>query len=140
MDGQTKSLEEYRRWLQVKIDAGVSQVRVTTALAALPTDLDAVGSGLRALRDYNTVSFWTPNGEVEVKGPLVGTAEAAATLRVERPRIGRWKALDATKAPEDRKLPEWVADLAAGPVWFRPEIEAMVPVADARRKPRSEVV
>jgi hypothetical protein len=65
---------------------------------------------------------------VQVAGLLVGTAEAAAILGVERPRIGRWIALG--------KLPEPVARLAATPVWLRTQIEDMRPAVNARRRPR----
>lgn len=71
-------------------------------------------------------------GDVDVKGVLVGTAEAAAMLGVERPRIGRWLAMG--------KLPPPVAELRAGPVWLREDIESKREDVESRRKPRSRVV
>lgn len=59
---------------------------------------------------------------------LVGTAEAADILRVERPRIGRWL--------KEEKMPEPVAVLAATPVWMRADIEAMKEWVEARRRTR----
>lgn len=60
---------------------------------------------------------------------LVGTAEAAAILNVERPRIGRWKKTGV--------MPPTVADLQAGPVWRRRDIERMVPYVTAIRRDRA---
>jgi hypothetical protein len=80
----------------------------------------------------NPQSFETPTGVVEVRGLLVGTAEAAAILGVERPRIGRWRALD------NGKLPEPVAQLASGPVWLRSQIEALRGSTTARKRRRAD--
>lgn len=60
---------------------------------------------------------------------LVGTAEAAAILGVERPRIGRWR----------RKglMPELAAEVSATPLWFRDDIEGMRPWVDSRRRSKA---
>lgn len=62
------------------------------------------------------------------KRDLVGTAEAAKILGVERPRIGRWK--------KSGIMPETVADLQAGPVWNKSDIERMVPYVVSIRRER----
>lgn len=67
-------------------------------------------------------------GDIEVKGGLVGTAEAAAILNVERPRIGRWVSLG--------KLPGPIAILRSTPVWIRSDIEDRREDVESRRKPR----
>jgi predicted DNA-binding transcriptional regulator AlpA len=59
---------------------------------------------------------------------LLGTAEVAKLLGVERPRIGKWAA--------QGKMPKPVAVLAMGPVYSRDDIEAMREGVEARRKPR----
>lgn len=60
---------------------------------------------------------------------LVGTAEAADILNVERPRIGRWMRAGT--------MPEPVVILAATPVWHRDDIEAMRPWVDEHRRSRA---
>lgn len=59
---------------------------------------------------------------------VVGTAEAAEILKVERPRIGRWR--------KQGKMPAPVAELAATPVWYRKQIESMVDDRESRRRTR----
>jgi hypothetical protein len=59
---------------------------------------------------------------------LLGTAEVAELLAVERPRIGRWRALGLIREP--------IAELAATPVWRSSQIEAMREDVERRRKPR----
>lgn len=58
---------------------------------------------------------------------LVGTAEVAEILGVERPRIGRWIGKGGV-------LPQPVARLGASPVWRRVDIEAMRDEVEARRR------
>jgi hypothetical protein len=55
----------------------------------------------------------TENGFPDV----VGTAEAAELLGVERPRITRYRRAD--------RMPPLAADLAATPVWHRDDVEKM---------------
>jgi len=57
---------------------------------------------------------------------LVGTAEVAELLDVERPRIGRWIRRGI--------MPKTVADLAATPVWERRQILAMLPWVEEHRR------
>lgn len=64
------------------------------------------------------------------KYDLVGTAEAAEILRVERSRIGRWKKAGV--------MPEPVIELKATPVWRRSDIEAMLPEREKRRRGHGE--
>lgn len=141
------TIKELRRSLAEKQERGVKQVRVTTVLESLPDtpaaafpELGLNGSrSKRAARGARLAAgtleghayddphtYDTDNGPVEVKGSLVGTAEAAAILGVERPRIGKWRALG--------KMPPVVGDLAAGPVWLRGDIEDMRPETVARRR------
>jgi hypothetical protein len=57
---------------------------------------------------------------------IVGTAEAAEILDVERPRIGRWK--------RSGLLPVPLTELATGPVWLRKDIEAVTDERELRRR------
>lgn len=61
---------------------------------------------------------------------VVGTAEAADILDVERPRIGRWMKLGIMPKPAKR--------LAATPVWFRADIERLRDQRAGRRRGRGE--
>lgn len=137
----------YRDWLSEKIDAGVKQVRVTTALAQSPDPLvhvelghddsllpgsherDAMERELLSRSHERPVIYQTKTGPVKVEGVLVGTAEVAAILNVERPRVGRWRSLG-------HMLPPVVGETAAGPIWNRSDIEALRSQTEARRKPR----
>lgn len=58
---------------------------------------------------------------------LVGTAEAAKILDVERPRISRWRRRGL--------LPEPVAEVASGPIWLRSQIEDAIGVRELHRRP-----
>lgn len=58
---------------------------------------------------------------------LVGTAEAAEMLGVERPRIGRW-------INKGGVLPRPVARVGATPLWHRSDIEALRDDVQARRR------
>jgi len=86
------------RPLEEKRDRGVKQVRITSLL-----------DGLGRLEDV-----------------LVGTAEAAAILRIERPRIAKWIRAGI--------IPEPIIRLESGPIWLRSQIESALPEADARRR------
>lgn len=59
---------------------------------------------------------------------LVGTAEAAEILDVERPRIGRWK--------RQGLMPMPITELATGPIWLRKDIEALKGEREQRRRHR----
>ena len=57
---------------------------------------------------------------------IVGTAEVAEILGVERPRIGRWMKRGVMPPP--------VAVLAATPVWYRKDIARMKDWVEANRR------
>ena len=57
---------------------------------------------------------------------IVGTAEAASMLHVERPRIGRWIKRGI--------MPPTAAQLQATPVWRRKDIERMRKWVEANRR------
>lgn len=131
------TLEGYREMLREKIKADVKQIRLTTALALLPEETPGERlSRLDAERIFADLATSKPRAiptddspkPVQVAGLLVGTAEAAALLGVERPRIGRYR--------KQGKMPPSVAELAAGPVWLRTDVEEMRHGIDERRKPR----
>lgn len=61
---------------------------------------------------------------------LVGTAEAAAILGVERPRIGRWIGKGV--------MPQPVAKVGATPLWLREDVEAMRKEVAKRRRAAGE--
>lgn len=58
---------------------------------------------------------------------LVGTAEVAAILGVERPRIGRW-------IKKGGVLPQPVARVGATPLWYKADIEEMRADVESRRR------
>jgi hypothetical protein len=62
---------------------------------------------------------------------IVGTAEAAEILGVERPRIGRWIKRGV--------MPPSAAELAATPVWHRKDILRMQEWVEANRRNRDPV-
>ena len=59
---------------------------------------------------------------------IVGTAEVAELLGVERPRIGRWIKRGV--------MPNTAAELAATPVWHRKDILKMKDWVEANRRNR----
>ena len=101
-----------REFLQEKRDAGIKQVRVATVLAKMEEDDEAAAA-------------LTSNGK-PASLDLVGTAEAAEILGVERPRIGRWRKYGV--------MPDPVAELKAGPVWYRTQIVGMKGEREKRRR------
>lgn len=62
---------------------------------------------------------------------VVGTAEAADLLGVERPRIGRWIKRGV--------MPPTAAHLQATPVWHRRDIERMLAWVEDNRRSREPV-
>lgn len=62
---------------------------------------------------------------------IVGTAEAAELLGVERPRVGRWIKRGV--------MPPTAADLAATPVWHKKDILKMKAWVEANRRNRDAV-
>lgn len=93
-----------RDWLSEKRDRGVKQVYVTSVLDRLAETMPGAGD------------------------VLVGTAEAADILGVERPRIAKWRRRGILPIP--------LCDLASGPVWLRSQIESALPEANSRRRGR----
>lgn len=67
-----------------------------------------------------------PKPRVRKQLDIVGTAEVARILGVERPRIGRWIKRGV--------MPPMVAELQATPVWYRPDIERMKDWVEANRR------
>lgn len=65
---------------------------------------------------------WRPVKQLEI----VGTAEAADMLGVERPRIGRWIKRGV--------MPPTAAVLQATPVWYRRDILKMRDWVEANRR------
>lgn len=134
---RVKELERERRNAAAKAARAETRLREQHAaeLAAVRAERNGKGGtpavGLEALAE---MSEDDPKryGGVAVKGVLVGTAEAAAMLNVERPRIGRWVSLG--------KLPPPIAELRATPVWLRSQIESKRGDVESRRKPRRESV
>jgi hypothetical protein len=112
-------VDAFKEWLREKQERGVRDVRVNTVLGKFE-ELEAEGK-----KRSNSM----PRRGRRKKLDLVGTAEAAEILGVERPRIGRWK--------KAKVLPEPVAELAAGPVWFREQIESVQEERDRRRRVKS---
>lgn len=145
-DDEPMSLIELHGWLSDKAAAKVKQVRVSSVLAKLPVsdaqdveleqremtrqarrkEAEAV---LRTAIGERPITYQTANGPVHVAGPIVGTAEAAAILGVERPRIGRWSGVGGLMPPPLGKT-------RAGPIWLRSEVEALREATNRRRKPR----
>lgn len=77
-----------------------------------------------------TVSRQAPDLAALLKGQLVGTAEAARILDVERSRIGRWR--------KSGRMPEPIDVLDATPVWLRPDVEALLEEREAGRRRRGK--
>lgn len=109
-------VDTFREWLREKQARGIRDVRVNSALRKL----DEIEAEARERANGR------PRRGRRRKLDLVGTAEAAEILGVERPRIGRWK--------KSKVLPEPVAELAAGPVWYREQIEGVQEERDRRRR------
>jgi predicted DNA-binding transcriptional regulator AlpA len=80
------------------------------------------------LGDFIEVTEWG-DGAAATLGDLVGTAEAAEILGVERSRIGKWI--------KRGRMPKPVARLAAGPVWLTEDIRAMIPWVEQHRRQRA---
>lgn len=134
---RVKTLERERRNAAAKAARAEARLREqhSRELAAVRAGRNGKGTpavGLDALAEMSEDDPKRYGDFGEVKGVLVGTAEVAAMLNVERPRIGRWVSLG--------KLPPPVAVLRATPVWLRSQIEAKRSDVESRRKPRRESV
>lgn len=127
-------MNKVKEWLREKQSRGVKDVRVSTVLAQVEeAEQQAAKNGSGRKLD------------------LVGTAEAAEILGVERPRIGRW--LDRCKhcgasymkggweepcikghRKHESVMPEPVQRLRSGPVWERSQIAPMKGEREKRRR------
>lgn len=108
-------MSKVEAFLREKQARGVKDVRVATVL--------------KVIEDERTENGQTANEKLASKvrkESLVGTAEAAELLGVERPRIGRWRKAGI--------MPEPVAELASGPVWLHSQITAIQDERDRRRR------
>lgn len=135
--------EEFRAWVEDKATRGVKDIRVASVAARMPLPAPALGleereasrdraahelarQTIRARSGARTKYYTTVEGRrIKVEGEIVGTAEAAAILGVERPRMGRYRGL--------KQLPP-LQMLAAGPIWLRSDVEAFSLEVEARRK------
>ena len=70
---------------------------------------------------------WRPVKQLDI----VGTAEAAELLDVERPRIGRWIKRGV--------MPPTASVLSATPVWYRRDILKMLDWVEANKRRRGDV-
>lgn len=155
-----------RAWLQEKADRGVKDVRVQSVLAQLDeTAVPTANGDSPAAQRLAEISL-LPDGRLLVASPgvleldLVGTAEAADDiLKVERPRIGRWRKQYCTVCHGERPtkntpspakacsckpknhshwgpsiMPPPLGELASGPVWERAQIAAMKGEREERRR------
>lgn len=150
------TIEELRADLESKHDRKVKQVRVTTIIAALQEIEDGdpvIRKGVERLRELESIKSELAAARADMAqlearvaakprvtkrdiidsltagramGMLLGTAEVAALLGVERPRVGKWRALG--------RIPEPLEDLKATPVWLREQIEPLVAEAHAGRR------
>lgn len=60
---------------------------------------------------------------------IVGTREVAEMLGVERSRIGKWRKRGI--------MPPVVQELEATPVWWRSDVEKLIPWVEANRRQSS---
>lgn len=156
-----------RSWLQEKAERGVKDVRVASVLAQLDSAEEVVvGDASSGAAQQAAKTEVLPDGRLLVVEPgvlslsLVGTAEAADDiLKVERPRIGRWRKQFCTVCQGERPtkntpkpakacsckpkdhdhwapsiMPPPLGELASGPVWERSQIVAMKGVREERRR------
>lgn len=108
-------MNDVESFLREKASRGVKDVRVATLLRVVD-EAKASANGESSERLVQEVR----------SAELLGTAEAAELLGVERPRIGRWRKVGI--------MPEPVADLKSGPVWLRSQIEGVQEERERRRR------
>jgi hypothetical protein len=96
-----------RGWLREKESRGVKQVYVTSVLSRLAESVP-------------------PEDDV-----LVGTAEAATLLGVERPRIAKLRRRGIIPPP--------LIELASGPVWLRSQVVKGLDEVNSRRRNTPDV-
>jgi hypothetical protein len=124
-------LSKLRRFLEEKANSGVAQVRVRTVLAMLDEELKARRGGAK-------------NGRVTISpDDLLGAAEVAELLRVDRTRPSKWmmtKKPDGspkpptTFGPDKVPFPQPFAKPQSGPIWLRSQVEPFIPWVEERRR------
>lgn len=149
MTDEPKTLEALHAWLREKHARGVKDVRVATLVAlmdALPKEpkrrgltreqrLQIMEEELVAQIGRDPVTYETAAGLVHVAGPILGTAETAAVLDVERPRVGRWDS--RRREGVNYFLPAPIGRGRSGPYFLRQQIEAVRDeVTSRKKKPR----
>jgi hypothetical protein len=82
---------------------------------------------IERVRDTGEIDGYTPPPD---EAPLLGTAEAARMLAVDKSQIARWRARPTKSGPP---FPEPVTRIKAGPLWKRADVEAFA----AARVPRA---
>lgn len=152
MTDEPKTLEALHAWLLEKHARGVKDVRVATLVAlmdALPKEpkrrgltreqrLQIMEEELVAQIGCNPVTYETEAGLVHVSGPILGTAEVAAELGVERPRVGRWES--RRRAGVNYFLPAPLGRGRSGPYYLRAQVERVRESVESRKKkPRQGV-
>jgi hypothetical protein len=109
------AMTELRAWLEEKGQRGVKDVRVASVLAKLDEAQKENG-------DLDSVTL-----------DLVGTAEAANYLGIERPRIARY----LHKNPD---MPQPRLILLSTPLWFRDDFRKLRRLVNKRRRAPSNDV
>ena len=124
---QRVAFDEHGQPRAYRIDEGDLDLR-TASKADLRNAIEQLGGSLsqRATINDAIVAYVRLSGV-----DAVGTAEAAALLGVERPRIGRWLGKG--------EMPMPCVWLASGPVWYLSEIDAMVEEVASRRRQTTAV-
>lgn len=114
-----------REWLEDKRVKGVKQVRVTSVLERLDEEHQSPPRKSGRLR----------NGRVTITADdLLGAAEVAQLLRVDRTRPSKWKLNRTTFGPDKVPFPDPFVDLKTGPIWLRSQIEPLIPFIEDRRR------
>jgi hypothetical protein len=117
-----------RTWLEEKADRGVTQVRVSTVLEKLDeSELDALQNRRAATGRADGRVTITPDD-------LVGVAEIAKILNVDRARPPKWVLKKTTFGPDKIRFPAPYRKLATGPVWLRSQIVPLIPLVEERRR------
>jgi hypothetical protein len=118
--------KQLRDWIDEMVAAGKKSV----PLAKLREKLDEV---------ERKPSRGRRNGKIN-PADLVGNAEAARILGVDRTRISKWRNKDVltTFGPKKLPFPEPVATLDAGPVWDRNDVLTILPFVEERRRARAK--
>lgn len=138
-------LEETRAEMRAKVESGVKQVRVTTMLRTLDEIASEVAEiekfAKKARKDADRATRVAESAAAQSGGSvdpgqdaegmvhpemLMGLAEVAAFLRIEKQRIARYR--------ESGVIPEPVATVQSGPLWIESQIAPVAAVVEARRR------